>query len=144
MTMMMMTPFELNINNINKYITINNVCIIQETPLYMAIKNDRSIEFLDILFNYGADINKGRIKNEFYQDQPPLSAAIEMSKGEEIIKYLIKKGANINYVENSTWRTPLDYLNDNKTYDPIVKKSILKMLLDKEAKTYNELQYAKK
>ena len=139
----MSTPFPFNSDNINDYITTDETYLTQATPFYIALSKDCSIALLDRLIECGANINKGRVKNGVYQDQPPLSAAIEQGKGEEILQYLIEKGADINYVETSIWRTPLDYLIKNNTYYPIVKKRVLQMFLDKGAKTYLELQAEK-
>ena len=128
----MTTPFPFNSDNINDYITTDEANLTRATPFYILLSQDCSIALLDRLLRKGANINKGRIKNEVYQDQPPLSAAIEEGKGEEILLYLIEKGADINYVENSIWRTPLDYLNENNTYYPIVKKGSCKCFWIKE------------
>ena len=139
----MTTPFELSVDNINQYIATDDANLIQATPFYIALSKDCSTALLDRLIECGANINKGRIKNGVYQDQPPLSGAIEQGKGEEILQYLIEKGADINYVETSIWRTPLDYLMNDNTYYPIVKKRILRMFLDKGARTYLELHAEK-
>ena len=135
----MSTPIELTVDNVNDYIATDPANLTKATAFYILLSQDCSIALLDRLLRKGANINKGRVKNGVYQDQPPLSAAIEQGKGEEILQYLIEKGADINYVETSIWRTPLDYLNENNTYYPIVKKRVLQMFLDKGAKTYLEL-----
>lgn len=122
----MTTPFPFNSDNINQYIAADEDHLTQATPFYIALSKDCSTVLLDRLIECGANINKGRIKNGVYQDQPPLSGAIEQGKGEEILQYLIEKGADINYVETSIWRTPLDYLMNDNTYYPIVKKGSCK------------------
>ena len=78
----MTTPFELTVDNINEYIYTCEGHLTKATPLYIAISKDCSIALLDRLLSQGANINKGRIKNGVYQDQPPLSGAIEQGKGE--------------------------------------------------------------
>jgi hypothetical protein len=78
----MTTPFPFNSDNINQYIATDEDHLTQATPFYIVLSKDCSTALLDRLIECGANINKGRIKNGVYQDQPPLSGAIEQGKGE--------------------------------------------------------------
>lgn len=129
----------INNDNINDYIMIDANNFIKKTPFYIAIDNDFDTEFLEELLKKGADINIGQLRNNCYQNRPPLSNAIKKSRGVKMIRFLLENGADPNFLETSTWKTPLDYLYTNKSYSSLEKEIIKKMLLGKEAKTYIEL-----
>ena len=136
---------EININdyncdNINDYVITDKINLVKETPLQLAINNNCSIDILDILLRKGADINKGKVINEVYQNQCPLSNAINNSMGEPIIKWFLDNNADINHIETSLWYTPLDYLINNKTYTPVDKENIKKLLLKNNAKTFMDIR----
>lgn len=122
--------------HINDYILTNPGSLEEQTPLYIAINNNCTIDYLDKLIKKGADINKGRVINGYYQNRSPLCNAIVKSMDVNMIKYLLENGAEPNFIENSIWRTPLDYLINNSTYSEPDKMQIEKWLLEKGAKTY--------
>ena len=71
------------------------------TPLlsYVILKNHT--EFAKFLLNNGADPNKEIIRPDYYGGvNAPLGVAI-IYKNLEILKYLIEKGADINYLNNN-------------------------------------------
>ena len=52
----------------------------------------------------------------------------------------LKNKADINHIETSLWYTPLDYLINNKTYTPVDKENIKKLLLKNNAKTFMDIR----
>jgi len=69
-----------------------------ETPLMVACKRGED-KLVKVLIEYGADINKQDNKGNI-----PLPIACKYHiPGVTIDKYLIKKGANINYVDINCW-----------------------------------------
>jgi len=76
-----------------------------QTPLHMAIVIPQGIEIVELLLNYGADVNamqaeKG--KNTFKKQENSRQTALHIlcrywtPKYQDIIALLIKKGANVN------------------------------------------------
>ena len=71
--------------------------------LHHSIYNLESEEFLDILLEYGADINRQNEKN----GSTPLHIAIKM-ENYSIVKYLLNKGADYS-IQDKFRKTPKEY-----------------------------------
>lgn len=70
------------------------------TPIFIAINSNRSISIIEYLINQGADLNK---KQPIYFGGSIIMRVIREYKGnnkEQLVKILINKGANVNYVDN--------------------------------------------
>ena len=89
---------KLNINATNNY---------KETALHCASRSDKTVEKVDVLLNYGADINAKNISGK-----TPLHLAID-GKRLEVIKKLLERGAAIN-IKDKEGKSPEDYFNDPK------------------------------
>lgn len=85
------------------------------SALKTAILLNKEIEFLDVLIKWGAELNSGHESAIFYS-----------LKNLAITKYLISKGADINY-KNSFGKTPLFYAVEFKD------ENLVNLLIDNGA-----------
>lgn len=90
-------------NELISYLYINQVGTAELTnALEIAILNNKSIDFLSILIEWGANINSGHEGSIFYS-----------LKNLAILKFLLSKGANVDY-PNSFGKTPIFYAAEFK------------------------------
>lgn len=96
---------------------VNEINISGKTPVFHCSFN-YSVELLNLLVKYGADINiVDKYKNTLLHDDY-INCPIEHF--EEFLKVLLSLGLDIN-AKNSTGLTPLDYCENKKITDILIK-----------------------
>jgi ankyrin repeat protein len=96
---------------------VNAVNISGKTPVFYCSFN-YSVELLNLLVKYGSDINiKDKYKNTLLHDDYNSCYGEHF---EEFLKTLISLGFDINST-NSTGSTPLDYCENKKIKDILIK-----------------------
>jgi len=99
---------------------VNAINISGKTPLFYCSFN-YSVELLNLLVKYGADINiKDKYKNTLLHDD--YINCLE-EKFEEFLKALIRLGFDINST-NSTGMTPLDFCENKKIKAILIKYNV--------------------
>jgi len=99
---------------------VNAINISGKTPVFYCSFN-YSVELLNLLVKYGADINiKDKYKNTLLHDD--YINCLE-EKFEEFLKALIRLGFDINST-NSTGMTPLDFCENKKIKTILIKYNV--------------------
>jgi ankyrin repeat protein len=105
---------------------------------------NNKIEALQLLIQYGADINIIG-----YKGLTPLMKACDIEGGYDIVKFFIDNGAKVNYLNKQSNMTALDYalnykIEEGAKKDRAENKKIITLLRKHGAKTAEELKAEKK
>ncbi|XP_075237918.1 uncharacterized protein LOC142334105 [Lycorma delicatula] len=109
---------------------LNKVC---NRFLYLALKNNCSVDCITEIIDNGASVNELKYLNEDENDYsiPPLLMALQLNRGKDIISVLIDKGANVNSIGELGVTPLLCAINNN------YKVEIIDKLINFEADVNN-------
>lgn len=93
-----------------------------ETPLHVAVRGE-NLKLIDLLLKHGSQVDELTEVEETpdspYNGKTPLITAVRSHKNPQVIAYLLKAGAQVNFVDKSTGYTALHYIAAApKTDDP--------------------------